>query len=468
VGTAAGVVSRATPLPSASSYVDPSALALRRLGQLGWRLASAASVLLIASHSFYFYKIGFPVVPIAGAALLFVIAPFYPRDRVARGRRLNPLTLLQWGATALLVLLSGVVAVMIGHRASLKAPFGFLLGMTTLLVILRGRWSTSWRRHLYAALTIAGVVHLVGFYGQLGYFLTTGTLLDFIYPITGEKSRHAYFALVKLPRCGGFFIEPATYSTFAFMVLTVRLAARRGAFGLLETLLALSTLLSLSIIGMFLGGIALLSCVSRLRSALWAIAFASGLIASVLSIDQLAPVREYIAQRVSAPLVDPSGRDRLIDGAMLYAKESTSRLLFGYGLGSEEEIMAREGDAGGNGVIYLAYYFGIIGAVMFVTLWWAILRRERMSARAFMLVAAVMLGAPPYTHVVFWLWLGLLCLGVQLSEDQQMVSRRAPRSEWPEPMECSRVGDGALRLSLRQGLGGGFRCTVVTRKAVAL
>jgi len=387
------------PITESPGHIDPILKVTRRL-------ALFISILLISGFSFYFYQFGIPVVPIIGA-ILMILTNYVLYRRAPQHYRSGVRLIAFFSALFLISLvfsfMSGDVR---GYESTLKAPLGFALGLILLNSILRLYGNRIFRDDLLAAFNGVFILHVIALLVQVAYFLGTGEFLDYIEPITGEVSRHAYATFLSSPRFTGLFIEPAVCASFMFMGLSSRFVSGQFRPTRLDVLMLLAILMTFSISGLFLlGGILF----AATRTSGGRIRLFSSFVVVLIMFTYLFSVdeaKEYYSARGSAPLEDSSGYERLVSGLPVWLEGTSSQLLIGYGIGSEQEVLESGGNAGGNGLMYLLVYFGVLGAVAILGFFMLVLRSTASPIISYLFLAQLTIGAPLYTLALWWLWLG--------------------------------------------------------------
>lgn len=357
---------------------------------------------LLSASGLYFATLGLPIVQVAGAVGLLGLAPM---------QRLRLLKKL-WHQTSLLLgslTLSAVIllwtlwgAFYVGDLL-LKTPLGILLGIAlfALIVLLR-----PIRPALMRSLTAVLVVHLVTLLVQIVWYIVNGQFLDYLEPLTGEPSRYSYGGYgLALTRFTGLFQESAQYSAFAFFGVTARLLDQRWKLQWLDWLLVSSMIATLSLYGMLLACLVVTVVLIKthrrwLPAGLLMLFMATAWIFQPEDSDVLS----YLIMRTTAGLEDSSGSHRL-DMGDWWDWPLTAKAL-GFGTAHDEETRA----LANNGLSYALAHWGIIGAALLLLIWHGIIHSYSMNRWAWIFVLMTLLGAPPFTNLMWWAWLGLLVI----------------------------------------------------------
>lgn len=229
----------------------------------------------VSLQSHYFYNLGMPLISVASLFMMAVVLLASTTD----GLRF-PLNAASGVTAAYLVILfwSGVGLLVYGDVASPKRIIAFaiiiLAAMTGVMLFRRVPVETLIRGFL--------IVHVGAFFLQTILFYTTGYILDFLAPITGEEQRirGGSFTLPfigLLVRPTGLYVEPGTYATFVgpFVALFERWYDRSVANKRLFWTGLGSLVVSLSVFGIIFAALTLLFS-KRLSVRVRIIAVATG------------------------------------------------------------------------------------------------------------------------------------------------------------------------------------------------
>lgn len=174
------------------------------------RLALILGLLLLSLVSFniYVWSIGLLFI------ILFLVIEKIQINRKATTESFILFVLLFLAALRFhLVLIGEVLSV---YRDAFWGNFSGLL--LCILVWLFIRSITLSNKRMFVVNTISPIlwVHVVAFYAQLIYYLSSGKYLDFVEPVTGEQSRYeSFYGATKFGigsiRPTGLSVEPSTY-----------------------------------------------------------------------------------------------------------------------------------------------------------------------------------------------------------------------------------------------------------------
>ena len=366
------------------------------------------ALFLLSLYDFYFPQIGIAVAPLVGVVLLFALLFAFPiRSSLADNRRRNRQLLIAILMVVLFFLSAGWGFVAF-RSIYVKGPIAFSLGVITLVSFLLRDQNPDFTRTLYRAVSLLLAVHLGFWVIQFGWFLITGNFIDYIQPITHVETRNMYGnESITLFRFTGLFAEPAIYSTFMYMGITIRLLHNRFKLRWLDLALLLSMVLSLSIFGILLAGavltIYLFGAPSRWKSWVLVLLLAGPALGFVLVIDT--PISEYVRQRMFQPTQDASGKARLFTGIESFLDAPAAVQVFGKGLGNYDSI---SGSA--IGFAYLLETLGALGSLLVIGLFTALASPQKPRFQVLLIMLVTLLGAPLFTNIYWWVWAGSLLI----------------------------------------------------------
>lgn len=205
-------------------------------------------MLLVSLYDFYFFSLGFPIVPMVGIALLLPALPFIPiagSEYSICFRR----SLLILAGGFLFVLLNSLVQIVIKNGLPLvKSPIGVIVGVGLFSAIIAG--GRSYRELLTLACWL-GRLHVLAWLVQFAVYRKTGEVIDYVGPFAEQETRWNHGG--QMVRLSGLFVEPAIYSQFALTILSIR-GIRSSMRMHLEDLLLLFTMFaSFSVTGFATG-----------------------------------------------------------------------------------------------------------------------------------------------------------------------------------------------------------------------
>jgi hypothetical protein len=282
------------------------------------------------------------------------------------------------------------------HNYYFKSVIGYSVGVVVLISIMLRPSSSNW---LERCLTAVLIIHVTAFLLQFGVLQTTGIVLDFVQPVTGETSRVFGGALA---RCTGLWVEPAMYATFIFGMVIVHVAAMGGRFGIIDGIVLLTIVISRSTTGIVLVGFfTLLMVLTRLRGATRLAGFGTLVCAAVI-IAWLMPenVLESFS-RIEFMSDDNSAVIRFYGLAEQIERMSPIELLFGLGIGSPVALTT-----GHNGLYMNLVGLGCIGFCLFWGGVAMIIGSRKLTSTLLIAWAPSLLGAPQQTWAYWWFVLG--------------------------------------------------------------
>jgi hypothetical protein len=280
-------------------------------------LCAVFGVFLISLQSYYIQSLSVSIFPLLGSVILFVVG-------LVRSRLVDI-------ALPLLFLLVFYFLYYVFVDAARHERFGTILALPFLAFAVVGG-SCYFRGNLVLGSRVLGLViciHLLLYFVQVLYWVSTGLYLDFLEPITGEMQKYssakgAMFNGVRVPRFTGVFNEPGTYSTYLFALMILKYLIDRE-MGIVVFLTLLTISMNLSLFGAVLSFCFILVVIFEKRSI--RVAVGAGLFCIAASFFMI----PAIVLRLTGGYAEVSERGDLIGN--LWDPE---RLLFGVpGSGSE-------------------------------------------------------------------------------------------------------------------------------------
>lgn len=378
------------------------------------RLLLSGALFLLSLYDIYFTQIGLAPLPIIGMLALLGGASFFARLSDGATLRKHLFTYLIAALMVLLFFISSFWGWIKFGEIFFKGAIGLSLGVVVLAALLsredNPRFGAALERSLADILILHGCIWLV----QFVYFFVGGSYLDFVGMVTRQPSRNLFSGEgFELTRFTGFFAEPAIYSNFIYMGLTIRLTRSGFRFRRMDVLLLLTVLASLSIYGIFLMTVLIVTSVIRSGKGLQLLALPLLPIAVLVGLFTAfadSPVTEFIKSRVMSPFSDASGHTRLVRGFQSIAESPEEIQLLGKGVGNYGQSLGVT-----NGMAYLLEYLGVFGTLLFFGLfaWLFVLRR--VPTVIVFLISLTLLGSPLFTNIYWWFWIGMLVLFSQKS-----------------------------------------------------
>lgn len=248
------------------------------------------------------------------------------------------------------------------------------------------------------------LIMIVTFLAQFGAGIIRGAPLNYHWMI-GLEPRLFYGQGM---RTAGIFLEPTSYCSMMFMIITTRFL--HNSYGWLELIGILTILMSVSLYGVFVSLILLTYWISSHRKLLTVAAILSiFIIPLIIFIDFnpdsfLPPQLHFLLfDRLPGIASDGSvlGRYKLSDTIQI----SNFSLLFGNGLAS-----LNGGVLGSSGFGYLISGVGLIGFFFFLCVLVNLYRRRTFFIVTNMIV--VLMSSYYWTFLVFWMWLAWMYISV--------------------------------------------------------
>jgi hypothetical protein len=339
----------------------------------------------------YFYSLGRPFDYLA-IGLLFLSALVIKNNNATRiyVRFIAP--------TAFLIMPWVVLGLLSGHVLAASA---FLIGVILVfplgLALAENIGMDLISESIYYVLILSTGL----FYLQLSIYYVFGVYLDFS-SYLGDITSRGYNTSLDYFRPHGIFQEPNAYCTITFCLLALCPFLSKRRHGV-ESLAIFSLAASLSVWGaaasimMFLllkRKFIIHPVVLSVFLFILLVTFGpgydvSGMIERSITLSRIVNIQE-----------DASFGARLGEGRLFYATFNPSFLL-GHGINTSDFQAA----FGANGVSFLIYSFGLIGAVLlFMIFCWLVM----FDHRIILSMAFLLTTYPPFSYMYFWFWLALL------------------------------------------------------------
>jgi hypothetical protein len=297
-------------------------------------------------------------------------------------------------AAAIFVLILAFSVMGIGlHPDNLKPSIGMLLGV---LVLVLTRCVSMDEQLIDRSIYCVAWLHVLAFFFQLIYFYSTKQVVNY-HLIVGLQPR----LQAAVFRAAGFFLEPAIYCFLACSLFLLR-RQRKQIFGMLDTLLLVSMILSFSLWGVAVGVSLLVLFRTRVAfGILLAILVVFSFAFSALDLSH-SPVYRFFENRLTSIGSDRSALGRYggtfdwISGLL-----SDRTVLFGNGINNFFE------EHGSNGWAFIVNSIGVVGTsvlfMLFVSL--APPRKWFLFGISF---AILLTAAPLWKTLYFWFWIALM------------------------------------------------------------
>lgn len=230
-------------------------------------------------------------------------------------------------------------------------------------------------------------IHLFFFFFQFSYFYTTGNIANY-HSFTDIDPRLESTIF----RPAGLFYEPAIYC-YAMFMLTTMLDSRQSKYGVLEGLVMVSMVISVSLLGFIFAALIFIRLVSIKK-----------FIAPILCIlpiifandDLIKAMSTFVESRIFDLGSDASADGRYGNILEMFSSENLINHLIGRGFGASFEQF------GSSGVSAAVSAVGILGVALFSG--WLLLRSRELMVGISSLVA-IMISAPIFTYGIFPYWI---------------------------------------------------------------
>lgn len=293
---------------------------------------------------------------------------------------------------AMLVLLGLAAGVFFGPAGNPKVVIGVGMGLALFMLFSGLVVPAAWLERVLKWLI---AIHAIALLLQALVYYSTGSVINYHVFLGAEPRVFGRFF-----RPSGMFLEPAQYGFFMLLVLALklRLKARPDAFVWFGFA---SVFLTVSLYGVLAVSLLLFAYAWRSPVFLAALALvAIGLAANPRVLDEVEGA-VFVVQRLSDLGGDVSAQQRYSGLANLQASPfSSPELLFGRGFSNDYERF------GLSGIAFLVNGIGILGALLFLAFYAAMVTPGARMFALFILVLALA-AASRWTGWLWWVWLGL-------------------------------------------------------------
>jgi len=327
--------------------------------------------ILLFFSMFDFYKSGYRVFDIAAFALIAIFLLLYYRPRSIAI------------AAVISIAVAGIYAVA-GLFSSEEYRTILALFINCCLFYLL---SLKVFRPSQKQIEMVLLIHLSFFFLQFFYFYATGSIVNY-HSLTDIDPRLESTIF----RPAGLFYEPAIYC-YAMFILTTLLDSRQSKYGVIQALVMITMLLSVSLLGFVLASfilVRLLTAKKFMAPLLCAlpIIFASN--------EQTGAILTFVENRVSDLGSDASASDRYGNILEVFSDENLINHLIGRGFGASFEQFGSSGASAALSAV------GILGVALFSC--WLLLRSRELLVGMLSLIV-IMISAPIFSYGIFPYWI---------------------------------------------------------------
>lgn len=348
---------------------------------------------LLFFSMFDFYKSGVRIFDIAAFLLVSVFALIF-----IKAKPIQPISVISFAV-------AGIYA-SAGLLSSQYYPTVFALFVNCFLFYLL---SQEELKPSQKQIEVVLLIHLFFFYFQYFYFYSTGSIVNYhSFTDIDPRLESSIF------RPAGLFYEPAMYCYAQFM-LTTMLASKQSKYGVLETLVMLSMVLSVSLLGFVFAAFILIRLLSNKKFILPIFCV---LPISFVSLEQFETILTFVESRVMDLGSDASAEGRYGDFLNIFSSEHLIYHVFGRGFGASFEQF---GSSGASAAISAV---GILGVVLFSA--WLLFKSRELVVGILSLVA-IMISAPIFSYGIFPYWIANIVCHYSRSKyalRQQIINTR--------------------------------------------
>lgn len=326
---------------------------------------------LLFFSMFDFYKSGYRVFDIAAFALIAMFALIFVRPRSMAT------------ATVISIAVAGVYAVVgLFSSENYSTIFALFVNCSLFYLLSLKEFKPSQKQ-----IDIVLIIHLSFFFFQFFLFYAIGGIVNFhSFTDIDPRLESSIF------RPAGLFYEPAIYC-YAMFMLTTMLDSRQSKYGVLEALVMVSMVLSVSLLGFVFATFIL---VRLLAVKKFVAPFLCALPIVFASNEQIGAILTFVENRVSDLGSDGSANGRYGDILELFSDEHLINHLIGRGFGAGFEQF------GSSGVSAAISAVGIMGVALFSG--WLLLRSRELLDGMLSLIA-IMISAPIFSYGIFPYWI---------------------------------------------------------------
>lgn len=326
---------------------------------------------LLFFSMFDFYKSGYRIFDISAFALILLFV-------------LTCIRLKSIRASSLILLLVACVYTIAGLFSSEKnsTPLALFFNCFLFFLLLLKEFKPSQKQ-----IELVLVIHLFFFFFQFSYFYATGNIANYHWFTDIDPRLES-----TIFRPAGLFYEPAIYC-YAMFMLTTMLDSRHSKYGVLEALVMVSMVVSVSLLGFVFAALILIRLVSKNKLiapilCVLPIIFASGELIKTMS--------TFVENRLFDLGSDASADGRYGNIQEIFSNENLIYHLFGRGFGASFDQFGSSGASASISAV------GILGVALFSG--WLLLKSRELMVGILSLVA-IMISAPIFTYGIFPYWI---------------------------------------------------------------
>ena len=349
--------------------------------------------IIFALNTYYFYQINFPIVQMTGL-IIFMLLIYLSDINIVRFKQ----TLFLFsGLIVYIALVSQLNIYLINSLATPVAFVGFLL---SIFVFIYTYSLEIDMKVTYRSLSLVTLFLLFFWCLQFFVFYVFDYRVDYFIDIVGYPQRtnigvfeSSFF------RPASLFIEPAMYTNAMLLLFFYRLLYNDLKMDKTNFIILFTIVFTMSSYGYIVFATLLIFVfVSKKKNIPY---FIFGIFTFVTLFELY---NHPIILRVMNPLSDMSGQIRTIGSIFEFFDLNIFNILFGFGWGNAE-INGFQGSA----IHYLLYNIGLLGVLLFMSIFLLILRGNRYQFLTFIvLVLGLLNNSSVCTSFFFWLMIGFI------------------------------------------------------------
>lgn len=354
------------------------------------------AILLFSLNTYYFYQVGLPIIQMLGLYFLGLYIINQSIDRIKFKKLFYLLTFF----IVYVSIFSIINLYLVEEIASPIALLGFIIGLFVFLI----SFSVNLNKYLiYKYLNVLAFIFIAFWFIQFAMYYVIDYKIDYFIDIVGYPQRtnigvfeSSFF------RPASLFIEPAMYTNAMLLLFFYRLLYNDLKMDKTNFIILFTIVFTMSSYGYIVFATLLIFVfVSKKKNIPY---FIFGIFTFVTLFYLFELYNHPIILRVMNPLSDMSGQIRTIGSIFEFFDLNIFNILFGFGWGNAE-INGFQGSA----IHYLLYNIGLLGVLLFMSIFLLILRGNRYQFLTFIfLVLGLLNNSSVCTSFFFWLMIGFI------------------------------------------------------------
>ncbi|MCT7446760.1 hypothetical protein [Aliarcobacter skirrowii] len=352
--------------------------------------------IFFALNTYYFYQINFPIVQMIG--LVFFGFVIY-KNSINIFRFKTILFLF----SGLIVYIALVLQLNIYFIDSLATPVSFVGFLLSIFVFISVYSLEIDMKVTYRSLSLVTLFLLFFWYLQFFVFYVFDYRVDYFIDIVGYPQRtnigvfeSSFF------RPASLFLEPAMYTNAMLLLFFYRLLYNDLKMDKTNFIILFTIVFTMSTYGYIVFSTLLLFVLAGKKKNIPYFIFGIFTFVTLFYLFEL--YNHPIILRVMNPLSDMSGQLRTIGSIFEFFDLNIFNILFGFGWGNAEINVFH-----GSAIHYLLYNIGLLGVLLFMSIFLLILRGNRYKFLTFIvLVLGLLNNSSVLTSFFFWFMIGFV------------------------------------------------------------